>query len=66
MAEVLLNTHFPSSQTQENVITNKNVTIAPHHEWIHTFKQATANFKNDKASGPDLIKPIVLKNYLTM
>jgi hypothetical protein len=59
MAEVLLNTHFPGSKTQENTITNNNKTIAPHHEWIniHTFKQATANFKNDKAAGPDLIKP---------
>jgi hypothetical protein len=64
MAEVLLDTHFPGSHTQENPLPNHNKTIAPHHDWItiNTFKQATAIFKNDKAAGPDIIKPIVLKN----
>jgi ribonuclease HI len=64
MANTLLNTHFPNNSSYERPMPNTNTTIAPNHTWINlkTIKQAISNFKNDKAAGPDLIKPIVLKN----
>jgi hypothetical protein len=64
LANTLLNTHFPNSLEQEVIISNTKTSVAPHHSWISikTFKQAVKMFKNEKAAGPDLIKPIVLKN----
>jgi hypothetical protein len=64
MADILLNTHFPNNSAQElpqTQVTSK--AIAPHYPWINTekFNKAVQLFKNDKAAGPDLIKPIVLK-----
>jgi ribonuclease HI len=65
MADILLNTHFPNNATQEfpqpQVVRKA---IAPHLHWINTekFIKAVNLFKNDKAAGPDLIKPIVLKH----
>jgi hypothetical protein len=66
MANVLLDSHFPNSSNTDNNPTtdhSKN-TIAPHHSWINPtiFRKAVALFKNNKAAGPDQIKPIVLKN----
>jgi hypothetical protein len=64
VANLLLDTHFPNNKTQEIIVPNTNQTFAPHHDWINikTIKQAILNFKNDKAAGPDQLKPIVLKN----
>jgi ribonuclease HI len=65
MADVLMDTHMPNSSktpfAQEQIETR---IIAPQHNWINTtnFKRAVNLFKNNKAAGPDLIKPIVLKN----
>jgi ribonuclease HI len=69
MADVLFDTHFPnSSKFEPNSIEMGEKTIyAPHYHWINTtkFQKAVSLFKNDKAAGPDQIKPIVLKNLPT-
>jgi hypothetical protein len=41
--------------------------IAPHYPWVNpnAFQKAVQLFKNDKAAGPDQIKPIVLKHLPT-
>jgi hypothetical protein len=66
MAEVLFDTHFPNSSKEppdSTSITTKTA-VAPHFPWINAtnFQKAVQLFKNDKAAGPDNIKPIVLKN----
>jgi hypothetical protein len=65
MAKTLLEKHFPGRKTtpdRDNLQTK--IVYAPSHPWITltTFKQATTVFKDNKAAGPDEIKPIVLKN----
>jgi ribonuclease HI len=64
MAEVQIDTHFPGSLTFKLPDININDAIAPHHTWItlESCKAAINVFKNDKAAGPDQIKPIVLKH----
>jgi hypothetical protein len=64
MADTLLNTHFPNNSKTPHNIENTNITYAPQHQWINvdTFKAAASKFKNNKAAGPDGIKPIILKN----
>jgi hypothetical protein len=69
MAETLFNTHFPNSSRDPVDTTSlpSKVAIAPHFPWINVnnFQKAVQLFKNDKAAGPDNIKPIILKNIPT-
>jgi hypothetical protein len=64
MAETMLDEHFPESSPNENVNagTQRKV-IAPHYDWLSekAFTAAFKKFGNNKAPGPDGIKPIVLK-----
>jgi hypothetical protein len=64
MADVLLDTHFPGSTKHRLPDIKIECTTAPFHDWINpdSCKAAINRFKNDKAAGPDQIKPIVLKN----
>jgi hypothetical protein len=64
MADVLLDTHFPGSTRHSLPDIIIESTTAPHHDWINldSCKAAISHFKNDKAAGPDQIKPIILKN----
>lgn len=65
MANTLLDQHFPGSTTDipESIAPTK-VVVAPSFDWINPkrFRKAVEGFKNDKAAGPDEIKPIILKN----
>ena len=64
MANTLLNEHFPGSTTDIfQVAAIRKVTVAPTFDWINPsrFRMAVECFKNDKAAGPDDLKPLVLK-----
>jgi hypothetical protein len=64
MAETMLDEHFPESSPDEttNAGTQRKA-IAPHFDWLSekAFTAAVKKFGNNKAPGPDGIKPIVLK-----
>jgi hypothetical protein len=64
MAETMLDEHFPESSPDENVNSGtQRKVIAPHYDWLSekAFTAAVKKFGNNKAPGPDEIKPIVLK-----
>ncbi len=64
MAETMLDEHFPESSLVENEsIGTQRKVLAPYYEWLSekAFTAAVDKFGNNKAPGPDGIKPIVLK-----
>jgi ribonuclease HI len=65
IASTLLDEHFPGSVSQPPSISNVQIdAVAPSFPWItdKLVKCAIANFSNNKAPGPDGIKPELLKN----
>ena len=64
MANTLLDEHFPGSTGDIPLVaTMGKLVVVPSFEWINPtrFRKAVDCFKNDKAAGPDKIKPIILK-----
>ena len=69
MVQVLFDVHFPGSVTiplpngETGIWSDSKVFVQP-LEWISgdRFIKAVSQFKDCKAAGPDLIKPVVLKH----
>jgi hypothetical protein len=64
LVEELFKNHFPFSKITPRYEKHQTTVTAPHIKWINpdNFRAVFAQFKSNKATGTDKIKPNILKN----